>query len=187
MMNEKGLKQTVDDLKIEVKQLTKEALANSGDKAASWQRAHEINELMPELKEQASAITGTNRLVLEADLLELEYNLIFLTADQNKPDELKTEPETLEQSVRLLYAESFELAKKYSGIEGDHEAMQKRGQEMQRERDDLLRRGGSQDPELQRLLSEASLDIDYVARGGNSPMSTRLAYYLMEMRQQGSR
>ena len=63
-MNEKGLKQIVDDLKIEVKQLTKEALANSGDKAASWQRAHEINALMPELKEQASAITGTNRLDL---------------------------------------------------------------------------------------------------------------------------
>lgn len=62
--------------------------------------------------------------------------------------------------------------------------MQRRGQEMQSERDDLLRRRASQDPELQRLLSEVSLDIDYVARGGNSPMSTRLAYYLMEKRQQ---
>lgn len=183
-MNKKDLNQTVDDLKMEVKQLTQEALADSGDKAERWQRAQEIKALMPELKERVLAHTGTNRLDLESDILELEHNLIFLTADQNKPDDLRSEPETLAQSTRTLYSESFELAKSFSGTEGDHEAMQRRGQEMQNERDDLLRRGASQDPELQRLLSEASLDIDYVARGGNSPMSTRLAYYLMEKRQQ---
>jgi hypothetical protein len=174
--------QKIADLKSESKRLFNEALQNQGDKSARWQRSLELNNQVKLLREEANSLTGPIRLEIESDLLEIEGWLIFLLSDLNKPDELLTESETLEQAVRRLYAESYELAKNFALNNGDRSAMQQRGTKQEDELLELLKRGGRDDPEMQRLLSEASLDIDYVVRGGNSPTSTRLAYYLMELR-----
>ncbi len=181
-MSDNGIVQKIADLKSESKRLFNEALENQGDKSARWQRSLELNDQVKILREEASSLTGPIRLEIESGLLEIEGSLIFLLSDLNKPDELLTESETLEQAVRRLYSESYELAKNFALNNGDRSVMQQRGTDLDDELVDLLKRGGRDDPEMQRLLSEASLDIDYVVRAGNSPTSTRLAYYLMELR-----
>jgi len=181
-MSDNGTVQKIADLKSESKRLFNEALQNQGDKLTRWQRSLEISDQVKILREEANLLTGPIRLNVESDLLEIEGWMIFLLSDLNKPDELLSAEETLEQAVRRLYAESFELAKDFALNKGDRSAMQKRGTELDNQLDELLNRGGRDDPEMQRLLSEASLDIDYVVREGNSPTSTRLAYYLMELR-----
>ena len=62
------LRDTIFKLRDEIRQLTADTLAKSGDKRARWQRAQEIKDLKPDLEEQVARLPTFERPELDKAL-----------------------------------------------------------------------------------------------------------------------
>lgn len=164
------LNNTIAELAIEVKQLTAEALAKEGDKLARWQRAQEIREQSDDW--DAAALPSA----AQEDLNLIKRNLIFLLAESNKPDELKTGEESVEASVRRIHTQSLRVARDFGLSEENRQALRREAESLHEELMALAREGANKTPDWQRMLSEAKLDLTYVTSDGKRPHSTRLAH-----------
>ena len=94
---------------------------------------------------------------------------------------------TVEADVRSLSAQAFALAKDVAADGGTATAAQLADAEAMRSRltpmwADLAKAGDSVRADLERLLSEAGLDIDYVSSGGGLSTSIRLHHFLTDQR-----
>lgn len=180
------LQDTIFHLRDEVSQLTSDALAKSGDKAARWQRTQEIKALTPGLRDQVAGRPADERQPLENALAKINRNLIFLLAASNRPDDLPGEEETMEAAVRRIYAQSLQIAADFALDRGDRATLRRQAEELRQELITLAKSGANQQPDWQRMLSDANLDLTYVTSGGLRPHSTRLAHYLADARRPDS-
>jgi hypothetical protein len=183
MSNE--LKDTIFQLRDEIGQLKAEALAKTGDKRARWQRAQEIKAQQPELEQQASRLRPSERAGLDKALAQISGGLIFLLAASNRPDDLPGEGESTEAAVRRIYNQALQIAGDFALERGDRAALRLQADELRQELAALAKGGANQNPDWQRMLSDANLDLAYVTSGGLRPHSTRLAYYLSDQRKAG--
>lgn len=172
-------------LRDEVRQMTADALAKRGDKRARWQRAQEIEALKPELEEQVAGLRSYKRPELDKALGQIGGGLIFLLAASNRPDDLPGEGETTEAAVRRIYSQAMKVAGDFALERGDRPALRLQADELRQELIALNKSGANQNPDWQRMLSDANLDLTYVTSGGLRPHSTRLAHYLAEERRAG--
>jgi hypothetical protein len=184
------LQETISHLRDEVRQLTSDALAQSGDKAARWQRSLEIKALTPSLQERIDALPAGERPELEKALGQINGGLIFLLAPSNQPDDLPgatpSSEQTTEAAVRRIYSQSLKIAGDFALERGDRAALRLQAEELRRDLIDLAKSGANQQPEWQRMLSDANLDLTYVTSDGKRPHSTRLAHYVADERRAGN-
>jgi len=179
------LEDTILGLRDEVRQLTADALAKRGDKHARWQRAQEIEALKPDLEDQVAGLPSYKRPELDKALGQIGGGLIFLLAASNRPDDLPGEGESTEAAVRRIYSQSMKIAGDFALQRGDRPALRLQAEELRQELATLAKGGANQNPDWQRMLSDANLDLAYVTSGGLRPHSTRLAHYLAEERKAG--
>jgi hypothetical protein len=182
----KDLQATISELRDEVRQLKSDALAKVGDKAARWQRALEVKELLPDLQGQAARLRPSRRAALDKALGQIEGDLIFLLAPMNRPEERPGEEETVEEAVRRVYSEALQIAGDFALERGDRAALRLQAEELRQELITLAKGGANQRPDWQRMLGDANLDLTYVTSGGKLPHSTRLAHYVADARRSGS-
>ena len=180
------LQETIFFLRDEIRQLTSDALAKSGDKTARWQRALEIKALTPALQEKVDAQPAGERPDLEKALGQINGGLIFLLAPSNRPDDLPGAGETTEAAVRRIYSQSLQVAGDFALERGDRAALRQQAEELRQELISLAKSGANQQPDWQRMLSDANLDLTYVTSDGKRPHSTRLAYYVADARRSES-
>jgi len=180
------LQETIFQLRDEVRQLTSDTLAKSGDKAARWQRSQEIKTLTPALREQVEGQPASKRPALENALGKINSGLIFLLADSNRPDELSGAEETTEAAVRRIYTQSFQLAGDFALERNDRATLRIKAEELRQELITLAKSGANQQREWQRMLSDANLDLTYVTSDGTRPYSTRLAHFVADARRSES-
>jgi len=183
--------ETIFFLRDEIRQLTSDALAKEGDKTARWQRALEIKAMTPALQEQVDAQPAGERPQLEKALGQINGGLIFLLASSNRPDEgergagASAAGETTEAAVRRIYSQSLKIAGDFALERGDRAALRQQAEELRQELIALAKSGANQQPDWQRMLSDANLDLTYVTSDGQRPHSTRLAYYVADARRSG--
>ena len=180
------LRDTIFKLRDEIRQLTADTLAKSGDKRARWQRAQEIKDLKPDLEEQVARLPTFERPELDKALGQIGGGLIFLLAASNRPADLHGEVESTEAAVRRIYSKALKIAGDFALERGDRAALRLEADKLRQELIALAKSGANQNPDWQRMLSDANLDLTYVTSGGLRPHSTRLAHYVAEERKAGS-
>lgn len=90
------------------------------------------------------------------------------------------DPESARYQAHKLSLETFNLAKDMVAGVGEAPANLARVQALKDRCAALRRRTDSADPDAQRYLSEADLDLDYLLRGQRGPLSVRLSLYIQE-------
>ncbi|TVR90564.1 MAG: hypothetical protein EA428_08180 [Spirochaetaceae bacterium] len=173
-----GPKHEIEALRDEVKQLRSEALVGTGDAVDRWRRAQEIESRIPSLREAIARQRKSNHASLEQALGEINSCLIFILAASNRPAELEAsdKPEPTQAAVHRIFRDSLNIAIGFAQGDGSSAALHRQAVAL---RDELLAvatAGALDDPEQQRMLNTAELDLSYVTSGGKRPHSTRLAH-----------
>jgi hypothetical protein len=176
------LQDTIIRLRDEVRQLRADALAKTGDKQTRWQRAQEINALTAALKERVAGLPSHRQPDLDKALRQIGSDLIFLLAASNRPDDLPGAEESTEAAVRRINSQALKIAGDYALEREDRAALRLQADELRQELIALAKSGANQNPDWQRMLSDANLDLTYVTSGGLRPHSTRLASYVADAR-----
>lgn len=169
------LSQTILQLHTEALNLAQEALGGANRN----ERAGILNQRLQELESRLSEVPPTSRNQLKERLGEVRTYLTYAQAMENTPAiaDLDTE-------VNRLSAEAFKLAK---------QAVTRGGDEFKRKAEELDHRLEEVLPKIQRLPSDkqpglmedwnnARLDLTYILSGNNGPSSTRLFYFLQELK-----
>ena len=169
-MKSDDIKRDLAALKTEITALVQDKLAKRGDSAERLRRSQELNARFTELKSGVDALSPSDRRALEQEVWRTQRDLIFLLAQTPPPD--------LAGEARQLDNEAMELAKDLFSGAGDKAVYQQKAQALRKRLAELLAREGNRTPDAQRALSDAKLDIDYVARGGEGLISTHLAQVL---------
>lgn len=174
-MKSDDIKRDLETLRAEVTALVQAKLAKQGDSGERLRRSQEINARFTQLKSAVEALSPPDRRALEQEVWRVQRDLIFLLAQTPPPD--------LTSEARQLDNQAMELAKGLFSGTGDKADNQQKAQALRKRLDELLNREGNREPDAQRALSDAKLDIDYVARGGEGLISTHLAQVLREIQQ----
>jgi hypothetical protein len=170
-MTKNELSQAIAVLKTEVHGLFTAELADAPGKSDRIKQSHRLNDQWLKLQQAADALPAQDRKLITLDLEAAKRDLIFLLASADDEPDLVT----LEDQVRQINHESFELAKKAAAQPA---AFATQAHDLHQRLIALLKEPGSNEPDIQRLASDAALELDFILQGGNVPTSTRLASYL---------
>lgn len=177
-MDIEALYQTLKQVKETVHNLVLEELEETGDQAARYQAARQIMEKVPSLHTQVESAPEEQRPRLEILLRGIDHDLTFLTytANQTAAKEAKTQDTV--SIIRQFSEEVFTLAKAFVNHEIELADTQQRVKEFDRRFKELAKLPGHEAPEIQRLLSEADLELTYIFNGGKGATSLRLDHYI---------
>ena len=100
-----------------------------------------------------------------------------------QPSKKKNHNQEIAKSIHLFSQEAFAVAK--SLVAGDtSETLKQRASELKNQLPTIAARMQEADqeyrPDLNRALSEARLDLDYVLAGGGRPSSIRLSHFILD-------
>jgi len=170
-MTKNELSQAIAGLKTEVHGLFTAELADEPGKPERMRQSQDLNGQWLKLQQQVDSLPPQDRKLLVLDLEATKRDLIFLLASADATPDLVT----LDDRVRQINHESFELAKKAAAQPA---AFAAQARELNQRLIALLKEPGSGEPDIQRLASDADLELEFILHGGNVPTSTRLASYL---------
>lgn len=176
-MDSRALRQAIDRIRDEALHLTDEELAGSGDRAARRTQAQALNTRLDELWRQVERIPPDDRATLEDAWHAAQRYLIFLLATN---DVATDDPHQL---ARQVSGEALDLAKAAVLGRGDQAARERQARALLARLDELLPRVDKSQPDIQRALTDATLDIYYILQGGAGAVSLRLAHFIRERRE----
>ena len=177
-MGIEALYQTLMKMKDALHNLVREELEETGDQAARNLAARQIMEKVPSLRTQVESAPEEQRPRLEILLRGIDHDLTFLTytANQTAAKEAKT-LDTV-SIISQFSEEVFALAKAFVDHEIELADTQQRVKELDQRFKELAKLPGHEAPEIQRLLSEADLELTYIYNGGKGASSLRLDHYI---------
>ncbi len=173
-MEANNLAQEIIRLKDEIHGLAGDELDQVGDPQARYAAARQLAEKVNAFKGQLEAVPEKQRRLLQELLRQAEPDLSFLEFSANKAAAGSGQPPSTAEVIRQFSAEVFALAKAMLAGKVPLAEAQQKVREFDAQLKDIAGLPGRDEPELQSLLSEARLELNWIFNGGKGPTSLRL-------------
>lgn len=173
-MNLETLTFEVIQLKNQIHALVVQELNQTGDPKTRYAEAGQLSTSIRELKKQLETIPEPKRPYFKALFYQIDADLTFLEYAANKAVGQPELPGDTAAVIRQFSNDVFALAKSF--LEGKITLAegQAKVQEFNARFEEIAGLPGHEAPDMQRLLSEADLELTWIYNGGKGPTSLRL-------------
>ena len=167
-MNTDGLAKTLTDLRDEAHRLSKEKLASDAPNAARLTRAQELDGQLQGLVARIEAAPAAERAQHNDVAQVARRYLIFLLL------EAAGTPATPRDRAQSLHNDMVEAGRAIAAGKLEEPERTRRAAEFTSCFNELRAEPGRDDPEVQRILGDVHLDLEFIRQGGQAPSSLRL-------------
>lgn len=173
-MDLETLTQEIILVKNQIHALVVEELDQVGDPTTRYAEARRLALKVNELRSSLESIPEKKRPLFQALFYQIDPDLKFLDYAAHKAETQPEQPASTAMVIRQFSEEVFALARAF--LEGKITLAegQAKVREFNARFDEIATLPGRDLPELQRLLSEADLELTWVFNGGKGPTSLRL-------------